>query len=352
VLLDKTGTITTGDPRVTDMIPLDGIMENELLRIAASIESVSEHPLSSSIIEKAKEEAIQASHPDDFENIPGRGIKATLNGRKYLAGNSRLINENGIDTSTMENDLERLSGEGKTPLIFTEDKKLIGIIAVSDTVRKESVGAIKDLCGMGLEVIMLTGDNKITANAVKKQIGIENVISDLMPGGKESCIADLQKEGKHVAMIGDGINDAPALARADIGIAIGAGTDIAIDSADIVLMQSSLSDAVTAIKLSRAVIKNIHTNLFWAFFYNILGIPIAAGALYPLTGLLLSPMIGAAAMSLSSVCVVTNALRLRFFRPDGCRKNDKPCPDDTSGSSDTKGMKKNGKNTLCQRHVL
>ena len=315
VVVDKTGTLTSGHPSVTDIEIIDDeITSDELLSLAASIESGSEHPLAEAVIEKAKENGIDFEEPQSFEAVPGRGIKAALGKDELLGGNLAFMTESKSELGNAKEVCERLSSQGKTPLLFSKSGKVIGVIAAADTVRKSSLEAVKNLREMGLDVVMLTGDNRLSAQAIGKQLGIENIISDVLPGDKEACIRNLQEKGHKVAMVGDGINDAPALARADIGIAIGAGTDIAIESADIVLMKNSLGDAVNAIKLSRAVIKNIKINLFWAFFYNVLGIPIAAGALYPLTGLLLSPMLGSLAMSLSSLFVVTNALRLRLFK--------------------------------------
>ncbi|MBR6514871.1 MAG: cadmium-translocating P-type ATPase [Clostridia bacterium] len=305
VVLDKTGTVTEGTPRVTD-ISGDGA---ELLRLAYSLESKSEHPLGQAVCRYAEEKGITKEEITDFENIPGRGIKAIYQGKKALGGNSAFMSEAGIEMT----DIPAYAKEGKTPLIFALDGKVLGVIAVADTIRPDSREAIESFKKQGIDIIMLTGDNSDTAKAIAEKAGIEHIISDVMPGDKESCISRLQAEGKRVAMIGDGINDAPALTRADVGIAIGAGTDIAIDSADIVLMKSALTDAVTAIDLGKAVIRNIKTNLFWAFFYNTLGIPLAAGVLFIPFGIKLDPMIGAAAMSLSSVCVVTNALRLYNF---------------------------------------
>lgn len=316
VVLDKTGTVTSGHPEVTDIITSEESDARDFIRIAASAESASGHPLAESIVARAKSEDVELSRPDEFEVIEGRGIRAVVGGRTVYAGNAELASEQlektAIDHTIGE--IYRLSDEGKTPLAFISDGALLGIIAVADTVRNSGASAISDFRALGLDTVLLTGDNKRTAEAVRKTVGIDRVISDVMPGDKEAYIRELQENGHHVLMIGDGINDAPALTRADVGMAIGAGTDIAIDSADIVLIKSSLSDAVTAISLSRSVMRNIKENLFWAFFYNVLGIPLAAGALYSSFGLLLSPMIGSAAMSLSSVCVVSNALRLRFFK--------------------------------------
>lgn len=319
VVLDKTGTVTNGTPKVTDILPLN-IDEAELLKVAFSLERLSEHPLARAVCEYASEKGIKPHEISDFENIPGRGVKAFLDGRLILAGNSALINSEGINLS--EDIISELALQGKTPLIFALDGRVIGVIAVADTLRTDSREAVLELKKRNIDVIMLTGDNKATAEAIRKKAGIDRAIAQVMPNDKEACISDLQNQGKTVAMVGDGINDAVALTRADVGIAIGAGSDIAIDSADIVLMKSSLSDAVKAIDLGRAVLRNIKLNLFWAFFYNILGIPVAAGVLFIPFGIKLNPMIGAAAMSLSSVCVVTNALRLYNFGKKK-RKGDK-----------------------------
>ena len=333
IVLDKTGTITSGHPSVTDVILLDDRFdEKSFLSLAAAAESGSEHPLAQAVVEKAREEGLQIPAAKDFSAVSGRGIRAAVNGRIWHAGNPAYMEEvlaisQMPEYSKIKAEMDRLAGQGKTPLLFSctetpEDtagsanSRIVGIIAVADTVRPSSAAAIKAFREMGIHVVMLTGDNKLTASAIQKQLGIEEAISDVLPTQKEEKIRALQEKGHRVAMVGDGINDAPALTRADIGIAIGAGTDIAIDSADVVLMKDSLYDVVTAIRLSRSVIRNIRMNLFWAFFYNILGIPVAAGAFFPAFGLRLSPMIGSAAMSLSSVCVVTNALRLRFFRSD------------------------------------
>lgn len=318
VVVDKTGTVTNGTPRVTDVLLLDDTLnEAAFLREAASAEAGSEHPLALAVVEKAKADGLAFLETTDFEAVGGRGIRAKVNGRAYLAGNAAFLAENGLlpENSPVRDKMQAFSEDGKTPLLFARDGKLVGIIAVADTVRDDSRAAISQLREMGISVVMLTGDNRVTAEAIRKQVGIETVISDVLPTEKEAHIRALQEQGHKVAMVGDGINDAPALMRADIGIAIGAGTDIAVDSADVVLMKDSLFDVVTAIELSRSVVRNIHMNLFWAFFYNVLGIPVAAGVFYPAFGLRLSPMIGSAAMSLSSVCVVTNALRLRFFKP-------------------------------------
>jgi Cu+-exporting ATPase len=311
MVLDKTGTITEGKPKVTDIMPF-GVDEKELLIIAASIEKPSEHPLAEAILAKAKDNALELVEVESFNAVPGRGITAIIDGKSYVAGNIEMMRDNSIKVPDSVNG-NNLSQEGKTPLYFAKENTFIGVIAVADTVKESSKSAIKELKDMGIDVIMLTGDNETTAKAVAGSLQIDNVVADVMPQDKESIVRKLQEEGKKVAMVGDGINDAPALVRADVGIAINAGTDIAIESADIVLMRSDLNDAVFAVKLGKATIKNIKQNLFWAFFYNTLGIPLAAGVFYPFFGLKLSPMIGALAMSLSSVFVVTNALRLRFF---------------------------------------
>lgn len=323
IVLDKTGTITSGQPSVTDIEVLDPeLTEQKFLEEAAAAEAGSEHPLAQAIVEKAQMEGISIPKAEAFEAQAGRGIKAQVRGYHYLAGNIAFMEENHLldkdqNAKKVKEKVRRLAGEGKTPLIFARDGKIAGIFAVADTIRDSSREAIRRFSEMGLHIVMLTGDNRITAEVIRKELGIEEAISDVLPTEKEAKIRALQDKGHRVAMVGDGINDAPALTRADIGIAISAGTDIAIESADVVLMKDSLEDAATAIDLSRAVVRNIHMNLFWAFFYNILGIPVAAGALFPAFGLRLSPMVGSAAMSLSSVCVVTNALRLRFFRKKG-----------------------------------
>ncbi len=311
VVFDKTGTLTNGTPRVTDILPVNNTDETELLKLAVSLEHSSEHPLAKAICDYAEEKGIELENISEFENISGRGIKAVYRGKTALAGNTALIKGEGIELS--KDIITDYSTEGKTALIFAFNGKVIGVIAVADTLRSYSREVVSELKKRKIDVIMLTGDNKITAEAIREKAGIDKVIAEVMPADKEECISTLQKEGKKVAMIGDGINDAPALTRADVGIAIGAGTDIAIDSADIVLMKSTLTDVVKAVDLGRAVLRNIKLNLFWAFFYNILGIPVAAGVLFIPFGIKLNPMIGAAAMSLSSVCVVTNALRLYKF---------------------------------------
>lgn len=311
IFFDKTGTITEGKPVVTDIFPLQNT-ENDLLQIAASLESLSEHPLAQAITTSAKEKNLSFLEVEKFTQVAGQGISGIIDGKKILAGNLKMMNENQIET-TSANFLDNSKNGGKTTLYFAQDNRLIGIIRVADVIKDTSKEAIEELNQMGLQTIMLTGDNETTARAIAKKAGIRNVIAEVLPADKEHEIQKLQNQGQKVAMVGDGINDAPALSRADVGIAIGAGTDIAIDSADVVLMKSQLTEVSTAIKLSKATIKNIKENLFWAFIYNIIGIPIAAGIFYPAFGFKLSPMIGALAMSFSSVFVVTNALRLRFF---------------------------------------
>ena len=315
VVLDKTGTLTQGKPQVTDIVPADGFNNDSLLKLAASLESKSEHPLAAAITRKAGESNIIADEAQGFSALPGHGVSAEINEKSAIGGNASLIKSKGILDSAMEAAGERLAGEGKTPLYFAIDGKLAGIIAVADVVKDDSKQAISELQSMGVRTVMLTGDNRRTALAVAKQIGVENVVSDVLPGDKTDVVKKLQKYGT-VAMVGDGINDAPALTQADTGIAIGAGADVALDAADVVLMKSSVRDVAASIRLSRQVLRNIHENLFWAFFYNCIGIPIAAGALIPVFNIALNPMFGAAAMSLSSFCVVTNALRLNFFKPD------------------------------------
>lgn len=315
VVLDKTGTITEGKPVVTDLIYTDSINQNQLLVISASLESKSEHPLAEAIVARAKEEQVSLKEVSDFEQIAGQGVAGTIDGMRYLAGNAKLMAAHGIAVSAVSAQAEALAEDGKTALYFADEEKLLGLIAVADVVKPTSAQAVAELQAMGIDAVMLTGDNARTAEAIRRQVGLSQVIAEVLPQDKERVVRQLQEKGRKVAMVGDGINDAPALARADVGIAIGAGTDVAIESADIVLMKSDLLDAVTAIQLSRAVIRNIKQNLFWAFFYNSIGIPLAAGAFFSVLGWKLSPMFGAAAMSLSSVCVVSNALRLKLFRP-------------------------------------
>ena len=341
IVLDKTGTITSGHPAVTDVLPLDrSLTEEQFLAEAAAAEFGSEHPLAQAVVERAQQLGLSLPKAEAFEAVAGRGIRAKVNGREYLAGNLAFLEENHQpatleERSAAKSVVNKLAQEGKTPLLFLRNGKLLGVIAVADTIRETSRAAIQRFNEMGLHVVMLTGDNKVTAEAIRKELGIEQAISDVLPTQKEAHIRSLQEEGHKVAMVGDGINDAPALTRADIGIAIGAGTDIAIESADVVLMKDSLDDVAAAIDLSRAVVRNIHMNLFWAFFYNVLGIPLVAGVLYPAFQLRLSPMIGSAAMSLSSVCVVTNALRLRFFKRKGAPLSEKSAPALEASHTDT-----------------
>ena len=312
VALDKTGTITSGEPRVTDLIPAEGLSENTLLSMAYSLESKSEHPLARAIVKEAAARGLAAQEVTDFKIQPGNGLTAVLDGEILCGGSMSFAMKHSSVEANIQKHAEELAVQGKTPLFFIKGNKLLGVIAVADTLKEDSTSAVKELQGMGIHVVMLTGDNERTANAVGKLAGVDEVIAGVLPDGKEAVIRRLKRKGK-VAMVGDGINDAPALTRADIGIAIGAGTDIAIDAADVVLMNSKLSDVPAAIRLSRATLKNIRENLFWAFIYNTIGIPLAAGAFIALFGWKLNPMFGAAAMSLSSFCVVSNALRLNFF---------------------------------------
>ena len=348
VCLDKTGTITKGEPQVTDVIPVDGVTAEELLLYAYSLEQKSEHPLAKAVLKYEQEHAVNAIEPKEFMALPGNGLSAMCDGAKIMGGSRKFIEQtislekvysDRIDSQNKKFDRsteqeksiapasgrsseqkelitlvsDRLAGQGKTPLFFAKDGKLLGIIAVADVIKEDSLSAIKEMQGMGLRVVMLTGDNERTAKAIGDQVGVDEVIAGVLPDGKEAVVRRLQQYGK-VAMVGDGINDAPALTRADMGIAIGAGTDVAIDAADVVLMQSRLCDVPAAIRLSRATLRNIHENLFWAFFYNVIGIPLAAGVWIPLFGWELNPMFGAAAMSLSSFCVVSNALRLNLCK--------------------------------------
>ena len=312
VALDKTGTITSGEPRVTDIVPAEGITETELLSMAYALEKKSEHPLAKAVLLKGEEMGLSAADVADFAALPGNGLSAKLNGNTIYGGNMNFIGSHVNVPEEMKQKSETLAESGKTPLFFAENGRLIGIIAVADMIKEDSPQAIRELQNMGIHVVMLTGDNERTAKAVGKEAGVDEVIAEVLPDGKESVIRKLKEKGK-VAMVGDGINDAPALTRADMGIAIGAGTDVAIDAADVVLMKSRLSDVPAAIRLSRATLTNIHENLFWAFFYNVIGIPLAMGLWIPVFGWKLNPMFGAAAMSLSSFCVVSNALRLNFF---------------------------------------
>lgn len=317
VVLDKTGTITEGTPRVTEMIPFGTVTDEELLRLAASVETQSEHPLSRAIVQEAEKRGIAPiAEVTDFTATAGGGVEAQIHGTVIYGGNRRLMEHKGVALDVFESVAKLMADEGKTPLYFAENKRLLGVIAVADVIKETSFSAIETLKRDGAHLVLLTGDNARTAKAIAEQVGIEEVLSDVLPQDKESCVAKLQNEGRCVAMVGDGINDAPALARADVGIAIGAGSDIAIESADVVLIKSDLRDVASAISLSRAVIRNIRQNLFWAFFYNAISIPVAAGVFFPAFGLRLNPMLGAAAMSLSSVCVVSNALRLRMWKPN------------------------------------
>ena len=321
VALDKTGTITSGEPKVTDILPAAGIGEKELLRLACALEKKSEHPLARAILQKAEEQHLETDEVTDFQALPGNGLTAQLNGVALSGGNLKFISTRARVSEEMQAKAEALAEQGKTPLFFSRGQELAGIIAVADVIKEDSPQAVRELQNMGVRVVMLTGDNERTAKAIGRQAGVDEVIAGVLPEGKESVIRSLKEKGK-VAMVGDGINDAPALTRADIGIAIGAGTDVAIDAADLVLMKSRLTDVPAAIRLSRATLRNIHQNLFWAFFYNTIGIPLAAGVFIPL-GLTLNPMFGAAAMSLSSFCVVSNALRLNLFdmrNPDKDKK--------------------------------
>ena len=320
VVLDKTGTVTRGQPMVTDILPMQGVSEEELLMLAASVEAKSEHPLAMAIVDYRKEQQLSCPEADQYQALPGYGLRAVYEGQEVIAGNLALLKKEGIPTDSLREMGEALASQGKTPLYFVRDHKILGLIAVADTIKEDSRQAIEELKGMGLQVLLLTGDNQKTAQAIARQAGIEHVISDVLPDQKEGYVRKLCEKGRTI-MVGDGINDAPALTRADAGIAIGAGSDIAIDAADVVLMKSSLMDVAATIRLSRQVIRNIHENLFWAFFYNVIGIPLAAGLWYPFTGILLNPMFGAAAMSLSSFCVVSNALRLNLFDVRSRRKD-------------------------------
>ena len=322
VALDKTGTITSGEPRVTDILPAGGVSESELLTLAASLEQKSEHPLAKAVLAYAETETIACPDVTDFAALPGNGLSARLDGMEIYGGNAEFIATKASVPAELQAEAARLAAEGKTPLFFGGAGRLMGVIAVADTLKEDSPRAIRELQNMGIRVVMLTGDNQRTADAIGRQAGVDEVIAGVLPDGKEAVIRRLQESGK-VAMVGDGINDAPALTRADTGIAIGAGTDVAIDAADVVLMNSRLSDVPAAIRLSRATLRNIHENLFWAFIYNIIGIPLAAGVFIPF-GLTLNPMFGAAAMSLSSFCVVSNALRLNLFDLHSTKHDRKP----------------------------
>ena len=332
VVLDKTGTLTKGKPEVTDIVTSDGISSDELLSLAAALENGSEHPLATAITKKAAEAQLpkESRKVKGFKAMPGYGVRAVIDGREAIGGNVTYMKEKGLLTDDMDSKAAALSEKGRTPMLFAYDGKLMGIIAVADRLKDDSMSAIAELSELGVQPVMLTGDNRRTAEAIGRELGLSAIVPDVLPGGKEAVIKKLQQYGR-VAMVGDGINDAPALTRADVGVAIGAGSDIAIDAADVVLMKSGLSDVVGALRLSRQVIRNIHENLFWAFFYNVLGIPLAAGLWIPITGWVMEPMFGAAAMAMSSFCVVTNALRLNFFDvhkvKKSLRRNKKSLPD-------------------------
>ena len=352
VVVDKTGTLTKGKPAVTDCIPAEGVTEEELLCVAASLEKPSEHPLAEAILTEAEERNIPLAPIQNFAALSGRGVRGILHGVPVLAGNRAMLEEAGIALEAFGDRGEALAQGGKTPLYFAEAGKMLGVVAVADPPKPTSAAAVRGFRELGIDVVMLTGDNRRTAEAVGRELGVTQVIAEVLPQDKEKVVADLQAQGKRVAMIGDGINDAPALARADVGMAIGAGTDVAIESADVVLMKSDLLDAVTAVRLSKKVIRNIKENLFWAFIYNIIGIPLAAGVWFPITGWQLSPMFGAAAMSLSSVCVVSNALRLKFFRPLHPEAPAEQIETQKGSSTMTKTMTINGMMCAhCQAHV-
>ncbi len=344
VALDKTGTITSGEPEVTDLVPAAGVSEKELMEKAATLEAKSEHPLAKAILKKGKELALKAEEVSEFTALPGNGLKAVLDGKRMLGGSMSFIGGQIPLSQEMKQRAEKLAEDGKTPLLFAEDGRFLGIIAVADTIKEDSREAVKQLQGMGIHVVMLTGDNERTARAIGRQAGVDEVIAGVLPDGKETVIRKLKEQGK-TAMVGDGINDAPALTRADMGIAIGAGADVAVDAADVVLMKSALSDVPAAIRLSRATLRNIHENLFWAFIYNIIGIPLAAGAFVHF-GLTLNPMFGAAAMSLSSFCVVSNALRLNFCKLHDAGKDKKVKPANISNKNEQSG--KDGKETMTK----
>ncbi len=324
--LDKTGTITKGEPEVTDIFPAEDLSENDFLTIAASLENKSEHPLAGAVMKKAAEKNISPEEVSDFKAFSGNGLSAVMDGKTITGGSVKFISENTTVPEDILSRADALSEKGKTPVLFTSDGKFIGMIAAADVIKEDSYEAIKELREMGIRVVMLTGDNERTAKAIGEQAGVDEVIAGVLPDGKESVIRSLQEQGR-TAMVGDGINDAPALTRADIGIAIGAGADIAIDAADVVLVKSRLSDVPAAVRLSRAALRNIHENLFWAFFYNVIGIPLAAGVWIPIFGWTLNPMFGAAAMSLSSFCVVTNALRLNLFKVNSRAKDNADTPE-------------------------
>ncbi len=350
VVMDKTGTITQGKPVVTDLACHSGVAEDYLLQIAASLEKLSEHPLARAIVAEAEKRNTQFLPVEQFEQIPGQGIKGSIQGLACLAGNQKLLNAEGIHDEALEQLQDQMADQGKTPLFFAAAGKLIGMVAVADVVKPTSKQAIADLQTMGIEVVMLTGDHKKTAEAIRKQVGVDRVVAEVLPQDKEREVRSLQASGKKVAMVGDGINDAPALARADVGVAIGAGTDVAMESADIVLMRNDLLDVTGAIELSKATIRNIKENLFWAFFYNIIGIPIAAGCWYTAFHLKMNPMVAALAMSFSSVFVVSNALRLRFFKPKhGSAVSDNTAETSTSVTTESPVQKISVKQTTIKQ---
>ena len=354
VVLDKTGTIAQGTPVVTDILCGEGGSEDELLQIAASLEKLSEHPLAEAVVSEAENRKLTYLSVSDFNQIPGQGITGIVDGQLCLAGNRRLMEAHGISGGELVRQGEDLAVNGKTPLFFAREGKLIGVVAVADVVKPTSKQAVQELSNMGIEVVMLTGDNTKTAEAIRRQVGVDRVIAEVFPQDKEQEIRRLQNEGKKVAMVGDGVNDAPALARADVGIAIGAGTDVAIESADIVLMKSDLLDVSTAIRLSKATIRNIKQNLFWAFIYNIIGIPVAAGVFFIPFAVKLNPMIGAFAMSFSSVFVVTNALRLRWFKPKHTVGNSSAAPVGIERVEEKRTMEKTlqVEGMMCQHCVI
>jgi Cu+-exporting ATPase len=314
VIFDKTGTLTKGSPEVTDLVTANGFSADDVLRLAGSAERGSEHPLGDAIIEKAEERGIPLSIPKDFLAIPGRGVRAKVEGRSILLGNAKMLSEESIDTSSLAASVDIQTEKGKTPMFLSVDGVLAGVLAVSDTLKRSSAAAVKDLQEMGLEVVMLTGDHRRSAQVIARELGIERVMAEVLPGDKSQEVLKLQGEGKVVAMVGDGINDAPALAQADVGVAIGTGTDVAIEASDITLMTGNPIGVVNAIRLSHHTLRTIKQNLFWAFAYNIAGIPIAAGILYPFIGMLLNPMVASLAMAFSSVTVLMNSLRLRGFQ--------------------------------------
>jgi Cu+-exporting ATPase len=315
MVLDKTGTLTRGRPSVTDVVPLNGLLESELLRLAASAERHSEHPLGEAIVRRAEDDQLSLAEPQDFIALPGRGVLATVDGRKVALGNQALLTGQSVSLNGLGPKVSELAAEGKTPMFVLADGNLVGVIAVADTLKPEAKEAVSAFTRLGIEVVMLTGDNRQTAETIAREAGIERVLAEVLPNEKAEQVKQLQAEGKRVAMVGDGINDAPALAQADIGIAMASGTDVAMEAADITLMRNDLRAVVQAMELSRATMRVVHQNLFWAFGYNVALIPVAAGILFPFTGWLLNPMLAAAAMAFSSVSVVTNSLRLRTFKP-------------------------------------